>query len=70
MTAKPEVGLISALLYRKRALMSNISKYRVADFDINFIKSKSNQIMFISGNIWPIQTSRKTVNIKKTDRQT
>jgi len=25
-----------------------------------------NQIGFISGNIWPIQTSRKTVNIKNS----
>ena len=32
--------------------------------------SNQNQIRFISGNIWPIKTSRKTVNIKKTDRQT
>ena len=30
---------------------------------------KSNQIRFILGNIWPIKTSRKTVNIKKTEKQ-
>jgi len=31
---------------------------------------ENNQIRFISGNIWPIKTSRKTVNIKKTDIRT
>jgi len=32
--------------------------------------NKSNQIRFISGNIWPIETSRKTVNNLYKDRQT
>ena len=36
---------------------------------------KSNQIRFISGNIWPIKTTKKTTKktkktTKKTDRQT
>ena len=32
--------------------------------------NKSNQIRFISGNIWSIKTSGKTVNIKTTERLT
>jgi len=33
-------------------------------------KVQLNQIRFILGNTWPIKISRKTVNVKKTDRQT
>jgi len=34
------------------------------------IKIKSNQIRFISGNIWPIKTTKKTTKTTKKDRQT